>query len=42
MQKIIEVDENSQGKRLDIYLSEKFNELSRSRIKNLLKKSLFY
>ncbi|EHL17661.1 RluA family pseudouridine synthase [Peptoanaerobacter stomatis] len=36
MQKIIEVDENSQGKRLDIYLSEKFNELSRSRIKKLI------
>lgn len=36
MQKTIEVDENSQGKRLDIYLSEKFNELSRSRIKKLI------
>ena len=40
MQKIIEVDENSQGKRLDIYLSEKFNELSRSRIKKLIEEEL--
>ena len=40
MQKTIEVDENSQGKRLDIYLSEKFNELSRSRIKKLIEEEL--
>ncbi|MGP1598401.1 RluA family pseudouridine synthase [Peptoanaerobacter stomatis] len=40
MQKIIEVDENSQGKRLDIYLSEKFNELSRSRTKKLIEEEL--
>lgn len=40
MQKIIEVDENFQGKRLDIYLSEKFNELSRSRIKKLIEEEL--
>lgn len=40
MQKTIEVDENSQGKRLDIYLSEKFNELSRSRIKKLIEEEI--
>ena len=40
MQKTIEIDENSQGKRLDIYLSEKFNELSRSRIKKLIEEEL--
>lgn len=38
--KVITVDENSQDKRLDIYLSENFNDISRTKIKEMIKNEL--
>ena len=40
MLKVFETEEKDVGKRLDIFLLEKFDEFSRSHIKNLVEKNL--